>query len=383
MSTDVFGYRVKKREGKKLTVTVFNVYSDWRGFFPSPSNPTFFYGIVAEMNEDLQDRFEEESDAGWYEEDAMRKLGPQYIKYVSIVDIENAFADMEFTFYYERDGGWKDEEKLPQVTYEIELSDEALTENVSVGTGFGTTMYQADLLLLHNDNSDVPQIDRNDLSQLATLPWVGNLQSLVAAMDNLMFSDQDVVAYFNGRIGERNKLIDCLLQLTHDPHAARNGWDIEIVGLVNWFKLKKGSDEAMLNAMAAYGSENTSNLNYALRYLSISAGHHQPYITRGLDDLYTKTDDSETRMWLSYILFRNTGDKVYEEAFNKIVDDILESDDEDQYYELSKFCEEVWKYSSHADLLQVKPFIKKMSESKSEDLRRNATKLATAKELAL
>jgi hypothetical protein len=192
-----------------------------------------------------------------------------------------------------------------------------------------------------------------------------------------------VVAYFNARIGERNKLIDRLLQLTHDRLAAAHGWDIEIVSMVNWFNLKKGYDQAMLSAMQGYGYDDISNLNWALRGLAISAGHHAPYITKGLLDLYTRTENEEANAWLNYILYRSTGEKSYEEAFVNRMDEILASDDEDLNYELTRFCNEIWKYSSHSELLMMRPFLKKMVESRNEDLRREAIKLVAAKELVL
>ncbi len=362
MSTDVFGYRTLKKEGNKLTVKVFNVYRDWKGFFPSPSNPTFFYSIIAKMNEGLQERFKKESGHAWYSEESMRLLGQKYIGHVDVTDIENPFAKMKALFYYEKDGKWKDEKKLPQVTYDIEVSDEALLKNIKVGHSAGTTCYQADLPILHNLNSKIPKIDRLDPLQLATLPWVGNLQSLVHAMDNLLSEDQDTVGFFNARPTDRDKLLGRLRLLIHDPLCAQNGWDLEIIGLLNRFRMKDGADEALLKIMAK--ADDTYDVNCYLIRLAVSAGTHPAYITSALQDLAKKMKDEEGQFWLNYILYRGTGDKKYKTAFTKQVSAALAITGDDRPYYLTRLQSDVWHYHTADELTEWASLIKKLKEDK-------------------
>lgn len=370
MSTDVYGYRTLKREGKKLTVKVFNVYKDWQGFFPSPNNPTFFYSIITEMNEELQAEIKGRGDK-WYDEDVMRELAPEYIRHVEVMDIENPFEEMEDTFYYEKDGKWKDEKKLPQVTYEIEVADEKLLGTIAAGISEGTTCYQAEMKLLHNRNSTIPPIDRLDPVQLATLPWVGNLQSFVHAMDNLLSNDLDIVAFFNARPADRDKLLDRLRMIIHDPLAAGYGWDLEIIGLLGWFRMKDGIDDALLMIMKHYGTrQEVGDIAHYLQRLSISAPVHPVYVTAALKILATKItgleSEGQMKLWLDLTLYRSTGEMKYKTSFTEKVKELLASTDDDSPVSIFNLCPDVFRNMPSAELEEWKDLIKMIADQKDE-----------------
>lgn len=379
MSTDLYGYRLLRKDKANATVKVINVYGDMKGLFPSPANPTFFLGIMSELSPKLKADIEASTSYEWYTEEAQRELGDKYIKRVEVVDIANPFEDMQ-TFYYVRDGHWEGEDQLPQVTYEIELAADDYLDDTSIGTADGTTMYQSSYSILHNDTDEVPSIDYDNLSEVATLPWVGNLQSLVAAMDSLMFERRDVRAYFAERPEERDRLLGRLRRLRHDQLAARNGWDREIAGFINRFRTKEVADEAMLLLMADYGSG--ESLTWALGYLAASAGVHPQYITDGLVILRERLTDEEHLFWIDYILWRNTGDEKYKLAFDARVEELLALDDEDRQFPLSKLITDAWRNYTAEELEGLTPYITRMAATDIILLRGDAKHLAEMKALA-
>src|SRR5690606_951896 len=155
MSTDLYGVRVLSVDPGELRVDfrVFVVYYDtaYRHHMPPPDDPGFFFFLLweaprlAPLKEGPQDGMPDIDsmlDFGWTERNAHR-----YVSRVERTADRNHPPTEEqwerlHDFYYERDGGWKDEDLLVSFDYRVHVTDRRWLEPLRAGDAWGTTMFR-------------------------------------------------------------------------------------------------------------------------------------------------------------------------------------------------------------------------------------------------
>lgn len=155
MSTDLYGVRVLSVDPGELRVDfrVFVVYYDtaYRHHMPPPDAPGFFFFLLweaprlAPLKEGPQDGMPDIDsmlDFGWTERNAHR-----YVSRVERTADRNHPPTEEqwerlHDFYYERDGGWKDEDLLVSFDYRVHVTDRRWLEPLRAGDAWGTTMFR-------------------------------------------------------------------------------------------------------------------------------------------------------------------------------------------------------------------------------------------------
>ena len=140
MSTDLYGVRVLERAGRVLLLDVFCVYGDIT-FLPDPNNPHFFVQLLWDKSPGPAAAAaawsERLTDTPWLFENAGR-----FIERVELLELANSPGELEAMFYYHREGGWEDEERLPRGRYRVEAADVRWVDHLSAGQSWGTTCYQ-------------------------------------------------------------------------------------------------------------------------------------------------------------------------------------------------------------------------------------------------
>ncbi|MFG2001018.1 pentapeptide repeat-containing protein [Spirillospora sp. NPDC048911] len=148
MSTDIFGARVmgvdpSRREVELRVFTVYYETSSEDYLAPPERDPGFFFGLLWEtgrwdgpigkavtVEEILDDEWRATS-ARWF------------VERVERMAVRNDPPDWEgmHDFYYERDGGWQDEDKLVQADYVVRVTDARWMRHLKPGDAWGTTWY--------------------------------------------------------------------------------------------------------------------------------------------------------------------------------------------------------------------------------------------------
>ncbi|MDA2805680.1 tetratricopeptide repeat protein [Nocardiopsis suaedae] len=155
MSTDLFGVRVLDLDPdrRRVRFRVFVVYYEpaWGTGDLLPDHPTFFCRLLWEAAEHFTPhRFgpmtdvvtlDEFLDEWWVECNTHR-----FVAGVErVAERNHPVGDEDFdrlaTFYYERDGGWQDEERLAQADYDVHVTDARWIESLRIGQSWGTTSY--------------------------------------------------------------------------------------------------------------------------------------------------------------------------------------------------------------------------------------------------
>lgn len=145
MSTDTYGIRVLGKEGATVTLKVFLVYYDWNTI---PDTEDFFLSVLWDQ---ADTRFDKGGPLGdtitvkqICSDDFRLEHAQEYIASVEVIGSKNYpikdKTDLE-TFYYEREGRWKDEDKLAQVDFKITVTDPKWIAHLEPGMSWGTTAY--------------------------------------------------------------------------------------------------------------------------------------------------------------------------------------------------------------------------------------------------
>ncbi len=147
MSTDLYGIRVLSKEKKEVKFQVFVVYYDIHDL-PS-ENKGFFLGVLWDQ---ADTRFgsggplgDEISVNQICDEKFVLNNADKYIESVKLIETKNCPFNPKnnySTFYYERNGKWKDEEKLIQGIYKVNVFDEKWIQHLEIGMSWGTTFYE-------------------------------------------------------------------------------------------------------------------------------------------------------------------------------------------------------------------------------------------------
>lgn len=137
MSTDTYGIRIEKKEGKKIQIRVFNIYGDWVGI---PASKNFFMRIIGSYYGDDNLLYNVQSELD-YDEAKEYEAASKYIHDFKVISTLNYPGILEHTFYYERDGGWQNEELLPQILFEVVVTQEDWIQHLEAGYSWGSTAY--------------------------------------------------------------------------------------------------------------------------------------------------------------------------------------------------------------------------------------------------
>jgi hypothetical protein len=154
MSTDLYGVRVLDVAPDELRARfrIFVVYYDThdRSHAPLPDDPSFFFQLLWEAARDqpvasvrslrMVD-VEQICDPEWVAANSHR-----FVRRIERVAVRNypvaddGWAGL-YDFYYNRDGGWRDEDLLVQADFDIEVTDSDWLEPLTPGVSWATTAY--------------------------------------------------------------------------------------------------------------------------------------------------------------------------------------------------------------------------------------------------
>jgi hypothetical protein len=155
MSTDTYGVRIHKIEDTKVQLRIFNIYGDFVGI---PASKDFFTRIMSdwsiryeksEVSSYLTDYIKNAQDANDtlfscdFEEYILFMKADEFVESVKILETKNYPGILKHTFYYCRNGKWKDENKLPQILFELTVTDPKWISHWQEGDSWGTTAYDA------------------------------------------------------------------------------------------------------------------------------------------------------------------------------------------------------------------------------------------------
>lgn len=144
MSTDLYGIRVLEKKDQELKIKVFLTYYDMDYI---PNSKAFFLMVLwekAAMDEEGL-LAQEISDEQIFNEDYMDEHAPKYIskvKETAALNYPVKNLSSYSTFYYEREGQWKDEDLLAQKDFVITMTDAKWIEELKEGMSWGTTAHE-------------------------------------------------------------------------------------------------------------------------------------------------------------------------------------------------------------------------------------------------
>lgn len=145
VSTDLYGIRVLDldRERGRLRLRVFVVYYDtgYASHQPIPSDRSFFVRVLCDkdaLGDDISP--DERFDEAYVDANAFRFVE----RFVELERRNEPVVDWSTfsDFYYEREGGWVDEDRLVQADYDVFVTEPRYLEPFRVGDSWGTTAYE-------------------------------------------------------------------------------------------------------------------------------------------------------------------------------------------------------------------------------------------------
>lgn len=239
MSTDLYGIRILKKEEsqKRIRIRVFVVYYDvaYKSHQPLPEDHSFFFRILWDSPGSYGNREHVLSelvstdhylDEAWVDRHTWR-----FIDRVERLETRN-FPVKNFKkysdFYYERNGSWKDEQKLVQADYDVYVSDEAYLLHLEEGVSWGTTSYETTACLLDKSYAALlPDISKDAVK---LVPFNGEQEEgtphevLFSSDGKYLFAlsqANEVVCYNTGTWKEtwRSKQDSLFGQLNQNNHA--------------------------------------------------------------------------------------------------------------------------------------------------------------------
>jgi WD40 repeat protein len=194
MSTDLYGIRVLalEPERREVTLKVFVVYYDTHSktYPPLPDEPGFFLHVLWQQGRWEHPVGEAITVDQILDEDWVNVHSRWFIAKAERTSTANyPPRDEDFErlhdFYYERVGGWKDEELLIQAEYDVRVTDPRWLEQLSVGDAWGTASYP----LAADDvrPEEAPHVP--DLRSVVTLTPFEDLSEEAGTPSGLAFSD--------------------------------------------------------------------------------------------------------------------------------------------------------------------------------------------------
>ena len=128
-----------------MRLRVFVVYYDtqYKYHQPIPDNRSFFVRILCDRDA-LGDDIDGDSQ---FDEDYIDSNAFRFVERVEELERRNFPVESYDTladFYYERGGGWENEEQLVQADYDLFVTRPEYLAPFAVGDSWGTTSYQTD-----------------------------------------------------------------------------------------------------------------------------------------------------------------------------------------------------------------------------------------------
>lgn len=243
MSTDLYGVRVLDvdRDQSRVRLRVFVVYYDvaYESHQPIPSDASFFVRVLCDkeaLGDDISwdDRFDE----AWIDANAWRFVD----RFVELERRNHPVTDWSSysDFYYERGGGWVDQDQLVQADYDLFVTKPEYLDALSVGDSWGTTSYETNAdALTADDYTRIP--DFADVRRFVPFPGTEQEASTVRRLAFspdarwlLVTSDDGGFAVFDVQSLERVLAVPDASDWSFDP-----GWtaDGRVAGKVgeDWF----------------------------------------------------------------------------------------------------------------------------------------------------
>lgn len=213
MSTDLYGVRVLAvaPDEARVRLRVFVVYYDtaYESHQPLPEDPSFFLRVLWDEGDTrfggggpIGDEISvgQICDEAWVDQQTHR-----FVERLEQLDSRNhpvsdfsKYAD----FYYERGGGWQDEDLLVQADYDVWVTDQRWLEHLDEGMSWGTTSYETKAYMPAPDDGEaLPDLGMVDVSlkPFDAPAEAGTPESVAFAPDGkaLLVSNQagEVVAY--------------------------------------------------------------------------------------------------------------------------------------------------------------------------------------------
>ncbi|MEO5991917.1 MAG: hypothetical protein ABIP68_09810, partial [Ferruginibacter sp.] len=332
MSTDVYGVKILQVEDDTVNMKVFNVYRDWIGYLPSPFNPFFFFMVLGDSpNYDVKS-FIEKLSSEFYKEDFIFSNSANYIKSIEIIDFENLLNDMNYDFYYERDGKWKNEDQLPCITYKVTVTDNELLAHLSAGLAWGTTCYESEWNMLAEE-----KFNTKETKKLKTASeWFSILNE--TNINCIAFTIQQVETdekLFNEILNNKDVYdlwVNRLTFLLNEKKIELYGWSSQICLLLARLKYKPllnfmCSRVARIEQDKKFRNQNNSDSsspinnklqNYLLNVCLLGL-HDNKLAFKFFESLYiVESTHLDAKFMLAYALFMETKDRKYHDYFSKV-----------------------------------------------------------------
>jgi len=265
MSTDLYGVRVLEvdEEHSRVRLRVFVVYYDttYEYHQPVPNDRSFFVRVLCDVDalgDDISS--DQRYDEGYVDRNAFRYVD-------RFVELERRNHPLESyegysDFYYERGGGWQDEEKLVQADYDLFVTKPEYVRAFEEGYSWGTTSYQtsADELTME-DYLHVP-----DFTDSRTFAPFADLDGEATTVEDLQFSEDGsmLLATHNEGGWRVFDLSDFSVRSEHvdvDDWNTMVGWTVD--GRVAWREgdgfVAKDIETGEIEALEFFGAQSSSN----------------------------------------------------------------------------------------------------------------------------
>ncbi|SOD61067.1 hypothetical protein SAMN06297387_102483 [Streptomyces zhaozhouensis] len=261
MSTDLFGVRVLDldRERRRVRFRVFVVYYEpsWGTGELLPEDPSFFFRVLWEAAEDFgQHRFGVLTDLVPLDDFLDGADHRCFVERYERVAVRNhPVSDEDFErlamFYYERDGGWQDEESLAQGDYDVYVTDARWLESLRIGQSWGTTSYA--------DPPSGPPEDGED-------PWEDWYDFCTMGAE-LKADACFTLGWLNERRGDVEGAAAAYLRVAEGEDRAQRGKGLLYLGRLR----EAGGDDEAARALYERAERSKDHERYGARYRSRAA----------------------------------------------------------------------------------------------------------------
>lgn len=345
MSTDVYGVKILQVKDDTVNIKVLNVYRDWIGYLPSPFNPFFFFMILGDNHDYDIKNFIENLSPEFYKEDFIFKNSTNYIKSIEIIDFENLLNDMNYDFYYESDGTWKNEDQLPCITYKVTVTNKELLMHLSEGLGWGTTSYESEWNMLTEEKFNAKGVQKfKTANEWFSVLNETNINAVAYAIQQVETDEKLFQEILNNK-EVYDLWVNKLTFLLNDNMIESYGWSSQICLLLARLKYK-----SLLNFICsrvarieqekrfrgqtpadAVSAINNKLQNYLLNVCLLGL-QDSKLALKFFENVYTlESTHADAKFILAYALFMETKDSKYHEYFSKVFLEKANGDNANDY----------------------------------------------------
>ncbi|MDX1958314.1 MAG: hypothetical protein SFU98_07055 [Leptospiraceae bacterium] len=140
MSTDLYGVRIEKIKDTKVQLRIFNVYGDFVGI---PASKDFFLRVLSgwSVRHEKSPVWEYLGDDVFNDEQVYFRAD-EFVAEAKVLETKNYPGILKQTFYYCKNSKWKDEKKLPQILFELTVTDKKWISHLQERDSWGSTAYE-------------------------------------------------------------------------------------------------------------------------------------------------------------------------------------------------------------------------------------------------